>query len=427
MDQTRIPIPRYFLPFFGMLAAIVPFAIDAYLPAIPSMAVAFHVEVFQMNQTISAFLIGYALGQVFGGPFSDQLGRKVIGLSGLAILLVSTFLILFVGDIFQLKVLRFIQAIGGGFTSVICMASIRDVYPPHIAGRKYAVVTMIMLLMPLLAPVIGSVLLPLGWKAIFLSMFTFILMAALIYIFGIPESRVVEKKRLDFNRIFSQFKQVIERRNDENGRVILYVLSMGFSAAVMLIFVTNSAFIYMEHFKVSPSRFPIFFGANVILMMGFIRYSMHRMKTVHPHFLFTAGNLVQFSFSTLLLIYVLLFQASLYPTFFLLVGTVGAMGLVNPNASAVYISHYDELSGSATSLNSMFILMMGGLIGGVVSVFLDNGLIPVAIGMFLCSLTSNLIGRSIPRPLSPFHKMEIDELEAKEIDRVPSREVIGKR
>jgi hypothetical protein len=47
--------------------------------------------------------------------------------------------------------------------------------------------------------------------------------------------------------------------------------------------------------------------------------------------------------------------------------------------------------------------------------------------MFLCSLTSNLIGRSIPRPLSPFHKMEIDELEAKEIDRVPSREVIGKR
>ena len=423
MQKTRIPIPRFFLPFFGMMAAIVPFAIDAYLPAIPTMAVAFQVEVFQMNQTISAFLIGYALGQVFGGPFSDQLGRKVIGISGLSILLVSTLLILFVGDIFQLKVLRFIQAIGGGFTSVICMASIRDVYPAHEAGRKYAVVIMIMLLMPLLAPVIGSLLLPLGWKAIFVSMFAFILIAAVIYIFGIPESRVVEKKKLDFKRIFSQFKQVIIRRNEENGRVILYVLSMGFSASVMLIFVTNSAFIYMEHFQVSPSRFPIFFGSNVILMMGLIRFSMNRMKTVHPHFIFKSGNLIQLTFASLLLVYVLFFEASLYPTFFLLVGTVGAMGLVNPNASAVYISHYDELSGSATSLNSMFILLMGGLIGGVVSTFLNHGLLPVAVGMFLCSMTSNLIGRAIPRPLSPFHRKEV-ELEVMESDQVASHEAI---
>jgi len=404
MSDLRLAVPKYFLPFFGMLAAIVPFAIDAYIPAIPTMANAFGVGVGQMNQTISVFLLGYGAGQFFGGPLSDQLGRKTIGVSGLIVLLISTLLILFVNDFSELKFLRFFQAIGGGFTSVICMASIRDAYTAQSAGRKYAVVIMIMLIMPMLAPVIGSMLLGFGWKSIFLALFAFIFAAAMIYFFGIPETRVVEKKKVDFFRIFKQFKEVIQRKNAEGAWVMLYVFSIGFSAAVMLIFVTNSSFIYMEYFQVSPSRFPIFFGANVIFMMACVQYSMRRMKMTHPHKLFMDGNRIQFFFTLILLLYVLFGKPELYTILFLMVGTVGSMGLVSPNASAVYISHYDALSGSATSLNSMFVLLMGGLIGGTVSVFLATSLLPIAIGMFACSIISNLAGHLIPKPVGGFHK-----------------------
>ena len=404
MSDTRLPVPIYFLAFFGMLAAIVPFAIDAYIPAIPEMAAVFNVDVAKMNQTISFFLLGYGLGQFFGGPLSDQLGRKTIGYSGLVILLISTFLILFVDVMSHLKILRFIQAIGGGFTSVICMASIRDAYTAESAGRKYAVVTMIMLFMPMLAPVIGSLLLGFGWQAIFLALFIFILIAALVYYFGIPETRIVEEKKVDFPKIFRQFKEVIVRKSEEGGWVIYYLFSIGFSASVMLIFVTNSSYIYMEHFAVTPQRFPLFFGANVLLMMVCVRYSMHRMKTVHPYRLFMHGNRIQFAFSCLLLLYTLFANPGLYTTLFLMVGIVGTMGLVNPNAAAVYISHYDRLSGSAASLNSMFILFMGGLVGGVVSLCLTESLLPIAIGMFSCSLISNLIGQAIPRPQGAFHR-----------------------
>jgi DHA1 family bicyclomycin/chloramphenicol resistance-like MFS transporter len=404
MSDTRLPVPIFFLPFFGMLAAIVPFAIDAYIPAIPNMALVFHVGVAQMNQTISAFLLGYALGQFFGGPISDQLGRKTIGYTGFAILLISTFAILFVQDFSHLKIVRFIQAIGGGFTSVICMASIRDAYTAESAGRKYAVVTMIMLFMPMLAPVIGSLLLGFGWQSIFIALFIFILAAAVTYYFGIPETRIIEHKSVDLKKIFRQFREVIVCKSDEGGWVIFYLFSIGFSAAVMLIFVTNSSFIYMEYFGVSPQAFPLYFGANVIVMMACVRYSMVRMKIVHPHKLFTDGNRIQFAFSAALILYVIFSDPSLFPILFLMVGVVGSMGLVNPNAAAVYISHYDKLSGSATSLNSTFILLMGGLMGGLVSVCIGSSLLPVAIGMFACSLVSNIIGASIPKPQGQFHK-----------------------
>ena len=404
MSKTRIPIPSYFLLFFGMLAAIVPFAIDAYIPAIPTMSEVFGVTVNQMNQTIVTFLLGYGIGQFFGGPISDQVGRKVVALSGMTVFLLATIGIIFTKSIEVMLVMRFVQALGGGFTSVIGMASIRDVYAPHDAGRKFAVVMMIMLIMPLIAPFIGSALLQFGWQSIFMALFSFVLIAGVWYFFGIPETRIVEEKKVDFGKILSQMRGVISKRTEEGSRPIMYVFCMAFTASVLLIFVSNSSYLYMDYFGVSESRLPFYFGANVFLMVVCIATSMHLMKTVHPQRLFLVGNAIQLVMTLGLLAYVLFFTPHVYIILAFMILCVGTMGLVGPNASAYYISHFDELSGSATSFSNMSVLLVGGLIGGLVGYFTQDSLLPIAIGMAACSLISNVVGWSLPRPLGPFKK-----------------------
>lgn len=403
-SDHRIDVPRYFLLVFGLMAAIVPFAIDAYIPAIPSMAQTFGVDVVTMNQTISFFLIGYGIGQFMGGPLSDQLGRKVIGVSGVVLFLGMTLAILLTKEIGPLRWYRFFQAIGGGCSSVIGLASIRDAYAPHEAGRRFAVVMMIMLVMPIIAPFLGSLLLDFGWQSIFLALFTFVALTGLVYGFGIPETRVVERKRVDLPAIYRQFEEVFMSRNNEEARLMMYVFAMGFASSVLLIFVTNASYIYMEHFGVAPKAFPYYFGANVLLMMVCIRFSIQRMKVVHPHRIFIWGGVIQWLSTLAFLLYVWLVPTpDLWVTCGLLIFCVGTIGLVNPNASAVYISHFDAISGSATSLSSMTVLMMGGVSGAIVGLFLGEGLLPIASGMAICSTASLLCGRYFPKPTKPFH------------------------
>jgi MFS family permease len=159
--------PRYLILFFGALVALGPLSMDAYLPAMPAMAAAFGVSIVSLNNTLSVFLIGYAVGQFFGGSFSDQIGRKRIGYTGLILYILASLGVAFAQDVQQMLVLRFLQAVAGGFSTVICMATVRDVYPIEELGRRFAAITMIVLVAPLVAPVLGAFLLPFGWESIF--------------------------------------------------------------------------------------------------------------------------------------------------------------------------------------------------------------------------------------------------------------------
>ena len=86
-------------------------------------------------------------------------------------------------------VLRFLQAIGGGFSTVICMASVRDVYPIEQLGRRFATVTMIVLVAPLVAPVLGAFLLPFGWETIFVVKASYAAILLGLYALLVPETR----------------------------------------------------------------------------------------------------------------------------------------------------------------------------------------------------------------------------------------------
>ena len=168
IDRKRLANSRLFILFLSASVALAPLSIDMYMPAMAQMAEAFDVNFSQINLTMSAYLFGNAIGQFFGGALSDQVGRKRVGIFGLAIFFLASLSIAFTNDIHMMQLLRVAQAVGGGFATVICIAQVRDIFPLEEVMKKYADVVMVMMIAPIVAPTLGVLLIQFGWQSIFL-------------------------------------------------------------------------------------------------------------------------------------------------------------------------------------------------------------------------------------------------------------------
>lgn len=116
-------LPRYFLLYLGALVALGPVAMDAYLPALPTMAEKLGVSIATLSTSVSTFLVGFATGQLLGGPISDQVGRKPVCLLGTGLFIVSSAAIACTESVQAISFLRLLQAFGGGFASITAMGT----------------------------------------------------------------------------------------------------------------------------------------------------------------------------------------------------------------------------------------------------------------------------------------------------------------
>ena len=391
------PAPGYLIVLFGALAALGPLSVDAYLPAFPMIAHDFGVSIVSVQNTLSAFLIGYALGQFFGGSFSDQIGRKRIGYVGLGVYICASLAIAFAGNVSQMLVLRFLQAIGGGFSTVICMASVRDVYPLEQLGRRFATVTMIVLCAPLVAPVIGTALVPFGWHKIFLVKAAYAAALLCAYTALVPETRLGSWRSLSVRSIFVQCFEVVTRRVDGRRVPIRYACAMGLASSCLMMFVTNASFIYQEYFGVSGFAFPLVFALSVLGFMSMNLFSMKRLKPHNAPAFFRRGLAMQLVAVAALVAVVAGGYARLATFVPFIVMMMSALGLVGPAGSSRYMSFFHKLAGSAASVYTTLMFALGGILGALTGVFYNGTLLPIVGVMLAASLLANTIGLSLPK------------------------------
>lgn len=397
-SQPRIAgLPVYFLPFVSAMVGLGPFAVDTYLPALPVMATFFNSDIVQLNITVSTYLLGFGLGQLIGGPVSDQIGRKPIGMVGLWLFIFTTVAILFATSVLQVQLLRALQAIGGGFATVICNAMVRDAYEPMEAAKRFPMVMLVMLIAPLAAPVLGSFLMDLGWEAIFVFLAAYALMLVVGFA-RVPETAASSGGKIRFGEIVPQYVEVLTRR--VSGRLVplRYMLTMGLIASLMMIFITNSAFIYLQYFEVGEKWFGAFFGANVVMMMLFTGATTRLIHKVAPFKLFRIGCVIQASALLALTVMVLVAEPSVWWFVPLLALSIGPAGMINPSVSGLYLAYFDRLSGSASSLMSVSVFMIGAVLGALSGVFYDGTLRPIVLTMAAALLVANVIALTIPRP-----------------------------
>lgn len=169
-----------FLVWLGGLSVLGFLATDMYLPAFAAIQQDLNTSAASVSASLSLFLAGFAIGQLFWGPLSDRYGRKPILLAGLAIFALGCLGMLWVRDATLMLVLRFIQAIGVCAAAVTWQAMVTDYYPAQRTNRIFATIMPLVGLSPALAPLLGSwLLVHLEWQAIFATLFTITLLLML--------------------------------------------------------------------------------------------------------------------------------------------------------------------------------------------------------------------------------------------------------
>ncbi|ENZ7589017.1 purine nucleoside transporter PunC [Klebsiella aerogenes] len=226
-----------FLVWLGGLSVLGFLATDMYLPAFAAIQQDLNTSAASVSASLSLFLAGFALGQLFWGPLSDRYGRKPILLAGLAIFALGCLGMLWVRDATLMLVLRFVQAIGVCAAAVTWQVMVTDYYPAQRTNRIFATIMPLVGLSPALAPLLGSwLLVHLEWQAIFATLFaiTLLLMLPAFRLKAVVKPAGETQQKLTFMALL--------RSREYSGNVLIYAAC----SASFFAWLTGSPFILHE-------------------------------------------------------------------------------------------------------------------------------------------------------------------------------------
>jgi DHA1 family bicyclomycin/chloramphenicol resistance-like MFS transporter len=282
------------------------------------------------------------------------------------------------------------------------MAIVRDVYPVEQLGRRMAMVTLVMLASPVVAPSLGAALLRFGWPAIFFFKAAYAGSLATYYAMRVPETRPGDWRKLSVLTTLRQCAQVIARKDERGRRPVMYPLSMALGAGVFMTFITNSSFAYIEYFGVSETRFPLYFGCGVIGMVAANIFGIRKLNSANAPSFFRLGLAVELAAVIALVAIVLEGPRSIWLVVTCMAVIMASFGLAAPAGSSTYIRNYDRLAGSASSLYTTLMFSIGAALGSVSGLFFDGTLRPMAITMLGAAVAANacslLTGAALARP-----------------------------
>jgi MFS transporter, DHA1 family, multidrug resistance protein len=356
------PSIRSLAILLAMLTAVAPFAVDMYLPAMQAMAQDLSAPIHYIEISVSTFLFGFALGQLIGGPASDLYGRKPIIALGLILFSIASLMLTQTESINQLLALRALQAIGGGMATVNSSAMIRDLFAGDEMAKVLSMVAIVMMSAPLIAPMLGALVVELfNWQAIFLCLSIYSVLVMLLLLWRLPETnpRKTSSARNEEVKasLWQSYKRVLSHR-----QAMGYIIAISFGFSGMFVFITSSAFTYMEFFSVSVQLFPFLFGANVLVMMLMNRINVWALNHYASANILTVGLLIQLACGIGLII-ASYTQPELYVIVALNMLFVGSLGLIAANATAGALNYFPDISGTATAVIGVTEFTLGALVG----------------------------------------------------------------
>ncbi|WJV64138.1 Bcr/CflA family multidrug efflux MFS transporter [Pectobacteriaceae bacterium C52] len=371
----------------GLISMLMPIAIDMYLPALPVIAKEFSVDPGRVQMTLSAYVLGFAIGQLFYGPMSDSIGRKPVILGGVLVFTIAAAACALSQTVEQLIYMRFLHGLSAASASVVINALMRDMFSKDEFSRMMSFVILVMTIAPLLAPIIGGALLFwFSWHAIFWTISGAALMATIFVWLFIPESLPVERRqRFHLRTTLGNFSQLCRHK-----RVFGYMLASGFSFAGMFSFLSAGPFVYIDLNGVSPQNFGYYFALNIVVLFLMTLLNSRIVSRMGPMFMFRLGLIIQFSMG----IFLLLVCAFNLGFLSLVVGValfVGCVATVASNAMAVILDGFPHMAGTASSLAGTLRFGLGSLIGAVLSLSSFQSAWPMVVSMAFCSVSAAVL------------------------------------
>jgi DHA1 family bicyclomycin/chloramphenicol resistance-like MFS transporter len=373
-------IPLSWLGVLALLTAVGPLAIDMYLPAFPQMAEEFGASASAIQLTLTAFMVGLALGQLFIGPLSDRLGRRRLMLIGTAVCIVAGAACALAPSIELLTAFRFLQGFSGAAGVVLSRAIISDRARGAAAARYFSVMMIINGAAPVVAPLIGGTLIDsIGWRGIFwiltgLAVAMFVGVAVVLGETHPPERRTTG----GLGAMLRDAGSVFTHR-----RYIGYALTFAFGFAVMFSYIAASPFVLQNVLGLSPLAFSFAFASNAVGLVGMNALNARIVGRFGQRRLLHLGVSLLVLFSALLVADAVLGPV-LWATLLLLWCAVTSLGLMVANATALALDEVRHVAGSGSAVLGALQSGLAAAMAPLVGVAGDHSAVPMAIAM-LCS------------------------------------------
>lgn len=377
------PGPILLAVLLAGLAMLGPFSVDTYLPAFPNIEASLRASTIGVQQTLTAYMLSFAVMILWHGALSDAFGRRNIILGSLAVFAVASLGCAAAHSIEYLWAFRILQGVSAGAGVVIGRAVIRDMYADARATRLLSLVTMIFSIAPAIAPILGGWIVKLlDWRSIFLFLFAYTVLLLWFCYKRLPETLPPEKRQ-PFNPQFlaQSYKKVLSSP--------LFHLKAGavaFNFGGLFLYVAAAPVFITRHLGLGPDQFGwqfvpavggIFLGA---LAANRLAGKMPLARQVILGFCFLVGA------ALVNVIYHALFPPTLpwsvAPLFFYTFG----MSVVAPGVTFLVLDLFPEIRGTVASCQSFAQTMLAAIIAGVIAPALWHSVLWLAAGQLVLTL-----------------------------------------
>lgn len=382
----------------ALLTALDAMAIDMYLPGMPMIAQTYDVSAGSVQQTLSVFLAGLALGQCLYGPLLDRFGRRMPLMVGLAIFVAGSVVAALAPTLEWLLAARFLQAIGAAAGLVAPRAIVADLCDVNSSARIFSLLMQVMMIAPVVAPMMGGFLLEHGgWRGIFWTLALLGSIGLVWSLKAIPESLDPER------RVALSVGSVVQGYLAQSRRRVFmaYTAASGFVLGSLFTYISAAAFVFTEHFGMTPAHFSYLFAANSVgLIVGGTLANRLSARGMPPARVTYIGLGVHALAGAFLYLTVTAGMANLQVYATLLAVAIGALGLVFGNLTALTMNAGGKRSGVASALMGTLQYLLAAGVGYVVSLATQSpGLMPLTIAVCgvmaaaLCALAARLARR----------------------------------
>jgi DHA1 family bicyclomycin/chloramphenicol resistance-like MFS transporter len=355
---------RRLAALLGSLTALGPLGVDLYLPAFPQMAADLGESAEAVQRTLAAFLLGIAGGQLVFGPLSDRFGRRAPLFFGLALFAAASAGCAMAGSTASLIWLRVAQAIGGCAGMVIARAVVRDVADERGAVRMMAMLMLVMGAAPILAPLLGALLLTVGgWRALFWMLAIYGVVALLLCVFVLPESLPPDRRRRDGpGAVIAVYLGILRDR-----RFLAHALAGAIPMLGLFGYLVASPLVLMQLHGLTPMQYGIAFGANAVGLILASQIISRAVRRGDPGRLLVA--VLWLLAAVAVCVPLAAATGALAPLLAALFLFMSVMGAVLPLASARAMAPMGRVAGSASALIGTLQFAGGAFIGVAMGAF----------------------------------------------------------
>lgn len=367
------PNSRRLAPLLAALAMFGPFAIDTMFPAFPTIAAQLQASPVAMQQTLSVYMIAYALMSLLHGPLSDSLGRRKVILGGVAIFTAASVGCALSGTITELLAFRAVQGMSAGAGMIVGRAIIRDCFDGAAAQRLMSTVSMIFGIAPAIAPIIGGWIIAFAhWSMIFWFLAAFAGLLWIASLLLLPETHPHERRNALSLPAMAKTYGLILR--DPVFLPLVFAGTLGFNA--LFVYISSAPAFVIGLLGLDAQQFAwLFIPAIGGLMLGSF-LSGRLAGRVSGAATIRLGYSIMLGASALNIVTALLLAKPMVPWSVLPIGLHSmGIGIAFPTLTLSLLDRFPRHRGGASSMQAFFSLVMSAILAGVVSPLVsDSGL-----------------------------------------------------